>query len=107
VVRTARDGRDGEVGGFYARSVRGILPRAVPVPITFDYRKASLTNVGEQAARELVDVLRQQGPGRIVLVGHTDVRGTAEFNMKLSRERAESIAGYVRQSGLDITVETI
>src|SRR5215813_10815300 len=101
-VPTAKDHRDGSVGGFYSRSVRGILPRAIPVPITFDYRKASLTNVGEQAARELVDVLRQQRPARIVLVGHTDVRGTAEFNMKLSRERAETIAAFVRQSGLDI-----
>ena len=106
-VPTAKDHRDGSVGGFYSRSVRGILPRAIPVPITFEYRKASLTNVGEQAAQELVDVLRQQRPARIVLIGHTDVRGTAEFNMKLSRERAETIAAFVRQSGLDIAVETI
>src|SRR5262249_57690391 len=81
-VPTAKDHRDGSVGGFYSRSVRGILPRAIPVPITFDYRKASLTNVGEQAARELVDVLRQQRPARIVLVGHTDRRGTRSVHLE-------------------------
>jgi outer membrane protein OmpA-like peptidoglycan-associated protein len=106
-VQTARDQRDGSVGGFYSGSVRGVLPRAIPVPITFEYRKANLTNIGEQAARELVDVFRQQRPSRIVLVGHTDVRGTAEFNKKLSLKRAEAIAVFVRQSGLDIAIETV
>src|SRR5215475_4368987 len=106
-VQAAKDQRDGSIGGFYSRSVRGIQPRAIPVPITFEYRKADLTNVGGQAARELIDVLRQQRPSRIILVGHTDVRGTAEFNMKLSRERAETVAAFVRQNGLDIAVETI
>ena len=106
-VQTARDQRDGSLGGFYSRSVRGILPRAVPVPITFDYRKNSLTNVGEEAARELLDVLRQQRPSRVILVGHTDVRGSPEFNMKLSRERAEAVSAFLRENGLDLTVETI
>jgi outer membrane protein OmpA-like peptidoglycan-associated protein len=106
-VQAAKDQRDGSVGGLYSRSVRGIIPRAIPVPITFEYRKASLTNIGEEAARELVDVLKQQRPSRVVLVGHTDVRGTAEFNLKLSRERAETIAAFVRQNGLEVAVETV
>jgi len=106
-VQAAKDQRDGSVGGFYSRSVRGILPRAIPVPITFEYRKANLTSIGEEAARELIDVLKQQRTSRLVLVGHTDVRGTAEFNMKLSRERAEAVAGFIRQNGLDIAVETV
>jgi len=106
-VVAAKDNRDGSIGGLYSRSVRGIVPRAIPVPITFEYRKANLTNVGEEAARELVDVLKQQRPSRVVLVGHTDVRGTTEFNMKLSRERAETIAGFVRQNGLEVTIETV
>jgi outer membrane protein OmpA-like peptidoglycan-associated protein len=106
-VQAARDQRDGSVGGFYSGSVRGILPRAIPVPITFEYRKADLTGVGEQAARELVDVLKQQQPARVVLVGHTDIRGTAEFNMRLSRERAETIAAFLRQNGLDVAIDTV
>ena len=106
-VQAARDQRDGSVGGFYSRSVRGILPRAIPVPITFEYRKAELTHVGEEAAQELVDVLRQQRPSRVVLVGHSDIRGTAEFNMKLSHDRAETIATFLRQNGLDVAIEAV
>jgi outer membrane protein OmpA-like peptidoglycan-associated protein len=107
LVQTARDHRDGSLGGFYSHSVRGILPRAVPIPITFEYRKAALTNIGQDAARELIEVIRQQVPARLVLVGHTDVRGTTEFNMKLSRERAEAVAAFIRENGMKVSVETI
>jgi outer membrane protein OmpA-like peptidoglycan-associated protein len=105
-VRTARDQRDGTLGGFYSRSVRGIVPRALPVPITFEYRQTAFTGVGEQAARELITVLKEQRPAKIILMGHTDVRGSAEFNMKLSQERADAVAGFLRQNGLNLPVVT-
>jgi len=105
-VKAARDQRDGTLGGFYSRSVRGIIPHAIPVPITFEYRKTVFTEVGQQAARELIDVLKEQAPARISLVGHTDIRGTAEFNMKLSRERAEAVSAFLQQNGIIVTIET-
>jgi outer membrane protein OmpA-like peptidoglycan-associated protein len=105
-VKTAKDQRDGTVGGFYSRSVRGIVPRAIPVPITFEYRMTTFTSVGQDAARELLGALQEQKPSRIVLIGHTDVRGTAEFNMKLSRDRADAVASFLKQNGLAIPIET-
>ena len=41
-VKTAKDQRDGTLGGVYSRSVRGIVPRAIPVPITFEFRTTTL-----------------------------------------------------------------
>ena len=79
-VRTARDQRDGKLGGIYSPSVRGIVPRAIPVPITFEYAKTTFTDVGAEAARELLSAIKEQQPDRIMLVGHTDVRGAAETN---------------------------
>ena len=105
-VKTAKDQRDGTLGGFYSRSVRGIVPRAIPVPITFEYRKTTFTGIGQDAARELLGALQEQKPTRILLTGHTDVRGTAEFNMKLSQERAAAVASFLQQNGLSIPVET-
>jgi outer membrane protein OmpA-like peptidoglycan-associated protein len=106
-VKTAKDQRDGSLGGFYSRSVRGIVPRSVPVPVTFEYRTSTLTGIGEEAARELVEALKEQKPSRLTLIGHTDVRGSAEFNMKLSRERADALASHLRQNGINIPVETV
>jgi outer membrane protein OmpA-like peptidoglycan-associated protein len=105
-VRTARDQRDGTLGGIYSRSVRGIVPRAIPVPITFDYAKTSFTAVGAEAAQELLTAIKEQQPSRIVLVGHTDVRGSAENNVKLSVARADAVASYLRENGVNAVVET-
>jgi len=105
-VQTARDQRDGTLGGIYSRSVRGIVPQVVPVPITFEYAKASFTPIGEQAVRELADALREQRPARIKLVGHTDARGTEDTNKKLSAARAEAVAAYLKEVGITTMIET-
>lgn len=105
-VQTARDQRDGTIGGIYSRSVRGIMPQAVPVPITFEYAKTTFTPIGEQAVRELADALKEQRPARIMLVGHTDIRGSDETNLKLSAARAEAVAAYLREAGVSTAVDT-
>jgi outer membrane protein OmpA-like peptidoglycan-associated protein len=105
-VKTARDQRDGTLGGVYSRSVRGVIPRAIPVPITFEFAKTSFTSIGDEAARELLTAIKEQRPSKIVLVGHTDVRGSAETNIKLSHARAEAVSSFLRQHGIDIPVET-
>jgi outer membrane protein OmpA-like peptidoglycan-associated protein len=105
-VKTARNQRDGKLGGIYSPSVRGIIPRAIPVPITFDYAKTSFTSVGAQAAQELLTAIKEQQPGRVVLVGHTDVRGSAENNVKLSVARAEAVAAFLRENGIDVVMDT-
>jgi outer membrane protein OmpA-like peptidoglycan-associated protein len=105
-VPTAKDQRDGTLGGIYSRSVRGIVPQAVPVPITFEYAKTTFTPIGEQAVRELAQALKEQQPARIRLVGHTDIRGSEETNMKLSMARAEAVAAYLKEVGVSVVIET-
>jgi outer membrane protein OmpA-like peptidoglycan-associated protein len=105
-VPTARDQRDGTIGGIYSPSVRGIVPQAVPVPIIFDYAKTTFTAIGQQAAKELADALKEQQAGKVQLVGHTDSRGTDETNMKLSVARAEAVAAYLKEAGITAVIET-
>jgi outer membrane protein OmpA-like peptidoglycan-associated protein len=106
-VKTARNQRDGKLGGFYSPSVRGIVPHALPIPITFEYGTTVFTPVGQEAARELSIVLKEQQPSHVILVGHTDVRGSADFNMKLSLERAAAVASFLRDQGVEIATETV
>ena len=105
-VQTARDHRDGTLGGVFSLSVRGITPQKIPMPITFDYAKASFTPVGKMAADELAAALKEQRPARIRLVGHTDVRGSVETNLKLSAARSETVAAYLKEIGVEATIET-
>jgi outer membrane protein OmpA-like peptidoglycan-associated protein len=98
--------RSDMLGGIYSPSVRGIALHTVIVPITFEYGKTTFTSVGEAAARELLTAMRQQQPARAILVGHTDIRGSAEFNLKLSRDRAEAVASFLRDNGVTTLFET-
>jgi outer membrane protein OmpA-like peptidoglycan-associated protein len=104
-VETISQTRDGTLGGIYSPRVRGITPRVVPTPITFDYRSATLTPQGEQAARELARAIKEQRPERVTLIGHTDVRGSADYNKKLSISRAEAVASFLRENEVDVAVE--
>ena len=105
-VPTARDQRDGTLGGIYSPSVRGIVAQVVPVPVTFEYAKTTFTPIGERAVRELADALKEQRPAHIQLVGHTDIRGSDETNMKLSVARAEAVAAYLKEAGIAGVIET-
>lgn len=104
MVKTAA-ASSGALGGVFSPLVRGIAPRAVPMPITFEYRSATLTPVGEHAARELLRAIQEQRPEKVRVIGHTDARGGAEYNLKLSKQRAEAVAEFLRRSGLAIPIE--
>src|SRR5258708_31332803 len=82
-VQTAHDHRDGTLGGVFSRSVRGITPQAVPIPITFDYAKTSFTPLRKQAAQELATALKKNRPGPSQQVGHHERRGSSETNPQL------------------------
>src|SRR4051812_22240732 len=62
-VQTPRDQRDGTLAGFYSRSIRGIVARALPVPITFKVRRDCLDRGWPGSGAELIDALREQRPG--------------------------------------------
>lgn len=104
-VPALSDSRSGTIGGYYSPSVRGIVPHALPLAIIFDFDKATLTPVGQDAVRELIRAVTEQQPAKITVVGHTDVRGGPEYNLKLSRDRAETVAGFMRQNGVTVPIE--
>ena len=68
--------------------------------IYYDYNKSSLK---EGATREL-DLLADymvENPGiEIELIAHTDSRGSRDYNLKLSLERAESAKSYLVSKGI-------
>lgn len=71
----------------------------VPVPIQFVFRKAEFTEEGRKSAELLGEFLKLKNPESIVLTGHADERGDEAFNIALSRQRLETVAAYLRESG--------
>ncbi|WP_434730282.1 DUF4384 domain-containing protein [Rhizobium binae] len=104
-VPAEKDHRSGVLGGIYSENVRGIVPVSIPVPITFDFDKSTFTSIGTEAAQELLEALKEQKPGRIILIGHTDRKGGDDYNKKLSERRAQAVADFLKKNGIDATID--
>lgn len=69
--------------------------------IYYDFNKSEIRkgDAGELAG--LAKILKQYPDLKIELTSHTDTRGTAEYNMELSRRRSESSKSYLVSLGID------
>ncbi len=72
-----------------------------PSGVLFDFDKAALRPVAEQNLGKLAESLQKYPGENVLIVGHTDNVGTASYNERLSQERAQSAAAYLRQQGID------
>jgi outer membrane protein OmpA-like peptidoglycan-associated protein len=106
-VPAARDVRDGKLGGMFSEDLRGLRPESIPLPINFETASAKLTPEGLQCAAELLTAIKEQRPGEILIVGHTDERGGDEYNMRLSDARARAVAAYLKANGIQGEVKVI
>ena len=69
--------------------------------VWFDFDKATLKRESDQALGEVLDLL-QDDPGlSLDIEGHTDSVGSDEYNMQLSRERADAVADWLVEHGVD------
>ena len=98
---------DGALGGIYASSMRGVVPIAVPLPINFEFNSTAFSPVGEKAASELGDYLKQQHVGDVTLIGHTDQRGPDAYNVKLSEARVRKVADFLKAQGVAVHVTAV
>jgi outer membrane protein OmpA-like peptidoglycan-associated protein len=77
---------------------RGIV---VNLPdVFFEFDKATLTAEARRSARNIAQVVRRVEGRRILIEGHTDSVGSAEYNQGLSEERARSVAAELVSNGV-------
>ncbi len=69
--------------------------------VSFDYDSASLKPSFYPALDKIADVIRQHDQTSVEIVGHTDSRGSEAYNQRLSEKRAEAVANYLIQRGVD------
>jgi outer membrane protein OmpA-like peptidoglycan-associated protein len=74
-------------------------------PVTFDYKSFSVKSQDPQADSQntasltaVAKALQQDPTIRVVLHGYSDGRGSQEYNLKLSQQRAEAVARFLMKS---------
>ena len=69
--------------------------------IFYDFDKATLRPESASALDELVVLLKENPNVTIELSAHTDYKGSAEYNKRLSQRRAESVVKYLTEHGIE------
>jgi outer membrane protein OmpA-like peptidoglycan-associated protein len=75
--------------------------------LMFDVNKATLRSQSQQNLANLATILNKYPDTNILLEGHTDATGTDEYNLDLSRQRAQSVANYLSTQQVMATRFTI
>lgn len=68
--------------------------------IHFDYDKSNIKPEYEGCLQRLAEFLKAYPDVRLVIEGHTDERGTNEYNLALGERRAESASAYLYNLGI-------
>jgi outer membrane protein OmpA-like peptidoglycan-associated protein len=63
--------------------------------ILFDIDKSNLRPVSETNLTKLATILNKYPDTNILIEGHTDNTGTNDYNMALSKDRAQSVSSYL------------
>jgi outer membrane protein OmpA-like peptidoglycan-associated protein len=69
--------------------------------IFYDFDKATLRPESTEALDKLITLLNENPHITIELSAHTDYRGSASYNQRLSQRRAESVVNYLTEHGID------
>lgn len=69
--------------------------------IHFEVDKATLTTESVQVLEQLEMVIRERPGLDLEIAGHTDSDGTDEYNLQLSRERAQAVVNWLAEHGID------
>ena len=68
--------------------------------VLFSTNQSSISPNASRTLDKLITVLQSYKDTDLEIDGHTDDRGTDEYNLQLSDKRASSVAGYLRTNGI-------
>ena len=68
--------------------------------VYFDTEKYNINDASEETLNGLAKVIQEYPQTNILVVGHTDNTGSANYNMTLSKNRAQAVTSYLEQQGI-------
>ncbi|MFW6335026.1 MAG: OmpA family protein [Desulfosalsimonas sp.] len=71
--------------------------------ILFEFDKAAIRSSEKTKLEELAEVFSSYPENIVVIEGHTDSKGSEDYNQRLSELRASRVAEYLRSKEIDIS----
>lgn len=88
--------------------VKNIVMTPIEVGVTvrlkniyFDFDKTTLKSESFVELDKVVDFLKQNAHVSIEIAGHTDSKGSDDYNLNLSQGRSQSVVDYLNSQGID------
>ena len=69
--------------------------------IYFDFDKTTLKKESYPELNKVVDFLKQNASVEIEISGHTDSKGSDDYNLNLSQGRSQAVVDYIISQGID------
>ncbi|MBC7195681.1 MAG: OmpA family protein [Deferribacterales bacterium] len=81
--------------GIKVENIKEGMKLTVPERVLFDFNKFTLKPEAREALDVIAGVIRENPSTTILIVGYTDNVGSEDYNLKLSLQRAQSVADYL------------
>jgi peptidoglycan-associated lipoprotein len=86
-------------------------PAATPPPsepIYFDFDSFTIQDASKTTLQRVAEYLNKNADSTVTISGHTDERGTTEYNLMLGDQRAKAAHDYLVRLGIDpVRIKTI
>ena len=93
-------------------SSQDLSPKAIPEislgdydgfepSVYFDYDRFDVKPSYVEVIKKIAQIMRENRTSKILLEGHSDERGTREYNVALGHKRAESVAKALEAEGIN------
>lgn len=76
----------------------GTKPILMPTDLLFQYDQTELQETARLSMMKLGLLIQRNPDSQFIIEGHTDTMGTAEYNLELSRKRAQSVRDWLVRS---------
>ena len=82
------------------RTAQAIKTITLDTTVLFDFDKAEIRDDARPILDEVADKIRMHVNTFVILEGHTDRRGSDEYNEILAEKRARAVGSYLSQRGV-------
>lgn len=83
-----------------AKQVNGRILVSLPSDVLFDFDKSNIRPDAEATLSQLSEVLITMHDSSVEITGHTDSKGSDEYNDRLSIRRANSVKAWLEENGV-------
>ena len=75
--------------------------------VYFPFDKFDLTTEAQQVVQQAADYAKMGNATKVLVVGHTDTSGSAQYNLRLSERRAKAVADALVGAGVNQSVLSV